>query len=110
MVARNALWFSPLAALLFFICTSAAAEGVPPYEHILVIIAENHACRQIIGSANIPTLVINHGARGLTDDTPYNHYSLLRTTEEALGINEYLSHANDSACGVKPMTSLFQLQ
>jgi hypothetical protein len=34
----------------------------------------------------------------------------LRTTEEALGINEYLSHANDSACGVKPMTSLFQLQ
>jgi hypothetical protein len=33
-----------------------------------------------------------------------------RTTEEALGINEYLGHANDSASGVKPMTSLFQLQ
>jgi hypothetical protein len=63
------------------------------------------------GGGHIPTLVItNHGARSLTDDTPYNHYSLLRTTEEALGINEYLGHANDSASGVKPMTSLLQLQ
>jgi hypothetical protein len=63
------------------------------------------------GGGHIPTIVItNHGPRGLTDDTLYNHYSLLRTTEEAFGIEEYLGHANDSASGVKPMTPLFQVQ
>jgi hypothetical protein len=41
------------------------------------------------------------------DDTPYNHYSLLRTTEEALGIDEFLGHANGQALGVKAMTPLF---
>jgi phosphatidylinositol-3-phosphatase len=60
------------------------------------------------GGGHIPTIVItNHGARGRVDDTPYNHYSLLRTTEEALGIDEFLGHANDQALGVKAMTPLF---
>jgi phosphatidylinositol-3-phosphatase len=59
------------------------------------------------GGGHIATLVItNHGPRGLTDDTPYNHYSLLRTTEDAFCIGEYLGHANDAA--VKSMTRLFQ--
>jgi hypothetical protein len=63
------------------------------------------------GGGHIPTLVItNHGPRGLVDDTPYNHYSLLRTTEELFGISEYLGHANGTASGVKPMTPLFQVQ
>ena len=43
------------------------------------------------GGGHIPTIVItNHGPRGVTDDTPYNHYSLLRTTEDAFCIGEYL--------------------
>jgi phosphatidylinositol-3-phosphatase len=59
------------------------------------------------GGGHIATLVItNHGPRGLTDDIPYNHYSLLRTTEDAFCIGEYLGHANDAA--VKSMTRLFQ--
>lgn len=63
------------------------------------------------GGGHIPTIVItNHGPRGVADDTPYNHYSLLRTTEEAFCIGEYLGHANDAAAGVKPMTRLFQPQ
>jgi phosphatidylinositol-3-phosphatase len=63
------------------------------------------------GGGHIPTFVLtNHGPRGLVDETPYNHYSLLRTTEEALGINEYLGHANDIAAGVKPMTPLFEVK
>jgi phospholipase C len=61
------------------------------------------------GGGHIPTIVItNHGPRSLVDDTPYNHYSLLRTTEEAFGIDAYLGHANDDASGVKPMRRLFQ--
>jgi hypothetical protein len=61
------------------------------------------------GGGHIPTIVItNHGPRGVTDDTPYNHYSLLRTTEDALCIKEYLGHANDTAAGVRSMVKLFQ--
>ena len=58
------------------------------------------------GGGHFPTLVIaNHGPRGATDDTPYNHYSLLRSIEEAFGIHEHLGHANDSSS--KEMTRLF---
>jgi phosphatidylinositol-3-phosphatase len=60
------------------------------------------------GGGHIATLVIaNHGPRGLTDPTPYNHYSLLRTTEDAFGIGEHLNHAADTGSGVVPMTRLF---
>ena len=60
------------------------------------------------GGSHIATIVIiNHGSRGVIDKTPFNHYSLLRTTEDAFGIYEYLNHAGDTVKGVKPMTSLF---
>lgn len=60
------------------------------------------------GGGWLPTIVIaNHGPRGLTDPTPYNHYSLLRTIEEAFGIRNYLRHAGDGAKGVASMAPLF---
>ncbi|MBD2683512.1 phosphoesterase [Nostoc paludosum FACHB-159] len=60
------------------------------------------------GGGHIATIVItNHGPRGVVDNTPYNHYSLLRTTEDAFGIYEYLNYANENSKGVKPMTALF---
>jgi len=60
------------------------------------------------GGGWIPTIVItNHGPHGLDDPTPYNHYSLLRTTEAAFGITDYLGHANDTAKGVTVMAALF---
>lgn len=60
------------------------------------------------GGGHIATIVItNHGPRGVTDSTPYNHYSLLRTTEDAFGIYEYLNEASNTKQGVKPMTKLF---
>src|SRR5262249_4610495 len=63
------------------------------------------------GGGHIPTIVItNHGPRGFTDPTPYNHYSLLRTTEDAFDIHEYLGHAKDTHLGVKTMTPLFQVR
>lgn len=60
------------------------------------------------GGGHILTIVItNHGPRGVVDNTPYNHYSLLRTTEDAFGIHEYLNKAGSNEGGVKPMTPLF---
>jgi hypothetical protein len=61
------------------------------------------------GGGQIPTIVItNHGPRGVADPTPYNHYSLLRTIEDAFGIHEYLGLAAATNQGVKPMLPLFR--
>lgn len=65
-------------------------------------------CGTLPGGGQIPTIVItNHGARRLVDDTPYNHYSLLRTLEDAFGVYEYLGNAGNWADGIRPMTRLF---
>ena len=63
------------------------------------------------GGGWIATIVItNHGPRGLKDPTPYNHYSLLRTMEQAFGIKTYLGHAADTNKGVTVMAPLFELR
>ena len=63
------------------------------------------------GGGWIATIVItNHGPRGVVDPTPYNHYSLLRTVEQAFGITTYLGHAADSDKGVVAMTPLFAVK
>ncbi len=61
------------------------------------------------GGGHIPTIVItNHGPRATTDATPYDHYSLLRTIEDALRLEGHLKHAADAA--VRPMTPLFAIK
>ena len=63
------------------------------------------------GGGHIPTIVItNHGPRGVSDPTPYNHYSLLRTMEEAFRLKGRLGHAADTEKGVVSMTPLFALR
>jgi hypothetical protein len=58
------------------------------------------------GGGHIATIVVtNHGPRGVSDPAPYDHYSLLRTIEDALGLDGHLRHAGDAA--VQPMTPLF---
>lgn len=58
------------------------------------------------GGGHIPTVVItNHGPRGLRDDTPYSHYSLLRTLEDVFRLPQHLGHAADA--DVRPMRALF---
>ncbi len=44
----------------------------------------------------------NHGLRHFVDATPYTHYSLLRTIEDAFGFAP-LAHAREAL----PMTELF---
>ncbi len=61
------------------------------------------------GGGHIATIVVtNHGPREVTDPTPYNHYSLLRTIEDAFGIHRYLGLAGDTEHGVRPMLPLFR--
>jgi hypothetical protein len=63
------------------------------------------------GGGHVPAIVItNHGPRGVSDPAPYNHYSLLRTCEEAFGMTEYLELAGADAQGVVAMTPLFAAQ
>jgi phospholipase C len=58
------------------------------------------------GGGRIPTIVVtNHGPRGVADATPYDHYSLLRTIEDAFRLDGHLRHAGDAS--VLPMTPLF---
>ncbi len=60
------------------------------------------------GGGHIPTIVVtNHGPRGVNDATPYDHYSLLRTIEDALGLGAHAGHAGDAS--VQAMTPLFAL-
>jgi phosphatidylinositol-3-phosphatase len=59
------------------------------------------------GGGLVPAIVIaRNGVHGLTDATPYNHYSLLRTIEQVWGLG-YLGYAGDSA-NVSSMTYLLQ--
>ncbi len=54
----------------------------------------------------IPNIVISPSTTpGTTVDTPFDHYSLLRTTEEMLGIGGHLGRAD----GARSMRSAFRL-
>ncbi len=55
------------------------------------------------GGGRVPAIVMtNHGPRHFVDATPYTHYSLLRTIEEAFGLSP-LARAGEAV----PMTALF---
>ena len=57
------------------------------------------------GGGHVVTIVItNKGPIHVTDNTPYNHYSLLRSIEDAFGL-PHLAHAGDAV--VTSMTPLF---
>lgn len=58
-----------------------------------------------VASDKVPTVVItNHGPRGLRDNTSYDHYSLLATLQQALGVGCLLN-----SCNATPMAPLFQV-
>ncbi len=56
----------------------------------------------------VPTIVVtNHGPRGVVDTTPYNHYALLLTIEDAFHLG-CLANSCPATGGVQPMTPLFR--
>jgi phospholipase C len=60
------------------------------------------------GGGHVVTIVITNqnNQSPITDNTPFNHYSLLLSMEDAFGL-PCLANACDSADGVVPMTKLF---
>jgi hypothetical protein len=59
------------------------------------------------GGGKIPAIVVtSNGHDGIKDTTPYNHYSLLRTIEQAWDLG-YLGYAADSA-NVRSLTPLLE--
>jgi len=85
----------------------------PQWRHgnnaIILTLAEGDAtagcCDVKKGTGHVLTVVItSHGPRHLVDATPFNHYSLLRTIEDALGLH-CLRHACDKV--LVPMAKLF---
>ena len=59
------------------------------------------------GGGHVATIVItNNSSKHVADNTPYNHYSLLLSLEQAFGL-PCLEHACDASLGVKPMAPLF---
>ena len=59
-------------------------------------------------SNHVPTIVVNPSTpAGQLSGTSFNHYSLLKTTEELLGTGTYLGHAGDA--GTTSMRAAFNL-
>jgi phosphatidylinositol-3-phosphatase len=67
----------------------------------------NGCCDGLPGGGHVPAIVItNHGPHHVQDNTPFNHYSLLQTIQEAFRL-DCLQNTCDTA-NVTPMTKLFQ--
>ena len=59
------------------------------------------------GGGHVATIVItNHGPRGLHDASPYNHYALLLTIEDAFGLG-CLRNSCPAKGNISPMSPLF---
>jgi acid phosphatase len=57
---------------------------------------------------HVATIVVSPTTpAGTTSSTAFNHYSLLKTTEQLLGITTFLAHAGDST--TQSMRSAFHL-
>jgi phosphatidylinositol-3-phosphatase len=66
----------------------------------------NGCCDAVAGGGHVATIVItNHGQHHVQDNTPFNHYSLLLTIQDAFRLG-CLENTCDTA-NVTPMTKLF---
>jgi len=82
-----------------------SAPGLP--EGYVLIDNGSHPWSGPFGGGLVPGIVVTrNGVGGIKDDTPYNHYSLLRTIEEVWNLG-YLGYAADGA-NVSSMTKLLQ--
>jgi hypothetical protein len=72
---------------------------------IVIVFDEDDSGSREGGGGRVPAIVVtNHGPRGMVDPTPYTHYSLVRTIEDAFGLM-HLAHAGDT--NTSAMTPLF---
>jgi len=100
-IQSSAVWTAANATTAIVITWDEDGKGFPDNPKACCVVDGHNP-----GGGHIPTIVIaNHGPHGVADATPYNHYSLLRTIEDALGLAGHLRHAGDAS--VLPMTPLF---
>jgi phospholipase C len=100
-IQASPIWTAGNTAIVITWDEDGKADRVPGSPQSCCVVDSHNP-----GGGHIPTIVItNHGPHGLSDPTPYDHYSLLRTIEDAFGLGDHLRHAGDAA--VHPMTPLF---
>jgi hypothetical protein len=90
-------------------CCDSPGYGITPGLPEGYILTDNgsHPWSGPFGGGLVPAVVVSsNGGKGIVDDTPYNHYSLLRTIEGAWNLG-YLGYAADGD-NVKAMTPLLQ--
>jgi hypothetical protein len=91
-------------------CCDSPGYGTAPALPVGYVLVDNgsHVWNDgQFGGGKVPAIVVaRNGARGVVDATPYNHYSLLRTVEEAWGLG-YLGYAGDAA-NVSSMAGMLQ--
>jgi hypothetical protein len=59
----------------------------------------------VLATSKVATIVItNHGPRGLSDSTSYNHYSLLASLQQTFGLGCLVN-----SCTANPMANLFEI-
>ena len=90
-------------------CCDSPGYGSAPGLPAGYVLIDNgsHPWSGPFGGGLVPGIVVTrNGAGGLTDDTPYNHYSLLRTIEQVWNLG-YLGYAADGA-NVSSMTKLLE--
>lgn len=108
-IQRSPIWSRPENSAI--VITFDESDPEHPGGHAAGCCGSSPADPDNPGGGWIATIVItNHGPRALTDINPYNHYSLLRTTEDAFGIDEHLGHAADTITRVIDMIPLFSVQ
>jgi hypothetical protein len=102
-ITASPIWLHGNTAVVITWDEDGKADRVPGAPQSCCVVDANDP-----GGGHIPTIVItNHGPRGVADPTPYDHYSLLRTIEDALRLDGHLRHAGDP--GVQAMTPLFAI-
>jgi hypothetical protein len=100
-IQASPIWRRGNTAIVITWDEDGKADRVPGAPQSCCVVDEHDP-----GGGHIPTIVItNHGPRGVADATPYDHYSLLRTIEDAFRLDGHLRHAGDPS--VVPMTPLF---
>jgi phospholipase C len=100
-IQASPIWTHGNTAIVITWDEDGKADRVPGAPQACCVVDAHHP-----GGGRIPTIVIaNHGPRGFADPTPYDHYSLLRTIEDAFRLDGHLRHAGDA--GVEAMTPLF---
>jgi hypothetical protein len=90
-------------------CCDSPGYGITPGlpEGYVLVDNGSHPWSGPFGGGKVPAIVVSrNGPRGVVDDTPYNHYSLLRTIEDVWHLG-YLGYAADGT-NVHSMSDLFQ--